>query len=195
MPLEHNVAGAWRACFCTGTAAIVVVQLPPPLRLTAETALLLACAPTLAASSDRAVASQRRVAPRCAGVRARTALYENSSPAFDTVGPRARPFATRIFSMQGIAHPAIPRRCPHSAGPTITGVLPLMTGDVESCSGVDAAPADALTERHIRPQAETHAETEICTRPRRTPGSSLSVHTPHVRPVAVHAGLKLGQRL
>ena len=54
MPLEHNVAGAWRACFCTGTAAIVVVQLPPPLRLTAETALLLACAPTLAANSDRA---------------------------------------------------------------------------------------------------------------------------------------------
>ena len=54
MPLEHNVAGAWRACFCAGTAAIVVVQLPPPLRLIAETALLLACAPTLAANSDRA---------------------------------------------------------------------------------------------------------------------------------------------
>jgi len=39
--------------------------------------------------------------------RARQQSASCKSAGFDTVRPRARPFATRIFSMQGIAHRAI----------------------------------------------------------------------------------------
>ena len=73
--------------------------------------------------------------------RARQQSASCKSAAFDTVRPRARPFATRIFSMQGIAHPAIVAAL--SALPTITG-LPLMTGDVESCSAAYDAGRGAI---------------------------------------------------
>ena len=45
------------------------------------------------------------------------------------------------------------------------------------------------------PSTETHAETAKSALGRAEPRLITSVHTPHVRPVAVHAGLKLGQRL
>ena len=63
-----------------------------------------------------------------------------------------------------------------------------------------AGPPRSAAAILLAPAHETHAETcngKICTRACRSRliTSVRTPHTPHVRPVAVHAGLKLGQQL
>jgi hypothetical protein len=72
--------------------------------------------------------------------------------------------------MQGIAHPAI-------VAPELVYLSTYCLEHKEMCCG----------RPFLRPFTETQANGKI---------SALitSVHTPHVRPVAVYAGLKLGQQ-